>query len=107
VGIEPEASPLVTKGVAGSHKIAGIGANFVPSVLNTDLIDEIICVSDDDAFRYAKELSLTEALMGGISSGAALKAAIDIASRDEYEGKNIVFIAVDSSLKYMSTELFS
>ncbi len=106
IGIEPEYSPLVSKGTAGSHKIAGIGANFVPEVLNTDLIDEIITVTDEDAFEYAKILTKTEAIMAGISTGAALKAALEVAAREENKGKNIVFIAVDSSERYMSTELF-
>ncbi len=106
VGIEPEASPLVSSGKAGSHKIAGIGANFVPEVLDTDILDEIITVSDEDAFEYARTLTKTEAIMAGISTGAALKAAIEVASREENEDKNIIFIAVDSSERYMSTELF-
>lgn len=106
IGVEPKYSPLVSEGKAGSHKIAGIGANFVPSVLDTDILDEIITVTDEDAFEYARLLTKTEAIMAGISTGAALKAAMEVASREENKGKNIVFIAVDSSERYMSTELF-
>lgn len=106
IGIEPESSPLVSRGIAGSHKIAGIGANFVPEVLDTDIIDEIITVSDSDAFEYARILTKTEAVMAGISTGATLKAAVEVASREENKDKNIVLVAVDSSERYMSTELF-
>ena len=106
IGVEPKYSPLVSEGKVGSHKIAGIGANFVPSVLDTDILDEVIAVTDEDAFLYARILTKTEAIMAGISTGAALCAALEVASRAENKDKNILFIAVDSSERYMSTELF-
>ena len=90
IAVEPEASPLLSKGIAGSHKIQGIGANFVPSILNTNIYDEIIPVSNEDAYAMGKAIGNTEGILVGISSGAALAAAIKVAQRKENEGKNIV-----------------
>lgn len=104
--VEPENSPLLSKNRAGAHKIQGIGANFVPSVLNKDIIDGVLVCSDDDAFRYAKLLAETESVLCGISSGAALKCAVDLAFKDENIDKNIVIVLPDSGDRYYSTELF-
>ncbi len=106
IGVEPEKSPVITKGTAGAHGIQGIGAGFVPTVLKTDVLDEVIAVTDEDAFDYAKALSVKEGLLVGISSGAALKAAIEVAKRPESEGKTIVVLLPDSGSRYMSTKLF-
>ena len=105
-GVEPAASPLLSEGKAGPHKIQGIGANFVPSVLNRDLIDEVVDVLDDDAFACARLVAHKEGLLVGISSGAALKAAIEVAKRDEFAGKNVVVIFPDGGDRYFSTPLF-
>lgn len=106
VAVEPEASPLLSKGIAGSHKIQGIGANFVPSILNTNIYDEIIPVSNEDAYAMGKAIGMTEGILVGISSGAALAAAIKVAQRKENEGKNIVVFFVDSGDRYLSTEMY-
>jgi len=106
VAVEPESSPVLSKGVSGSHKIQGIGAGFVPQVLNTDIYDEIITVSNDDAFAAGRELAKTEGLLAGISSGAAAWAALQIALRPGNEGKNIVMILPDTGERYLSTEMF-
>ncbi len=106
VAVEPESSPLLSKGYAGAHKIQGIGANFVPKVLDTNIYDEIITVSNEDAFEKGKEFGKLEGLLIGISSGAALKAAIEVAKREENEGKNIVVILPDGGDRYFSTALF-
>lgn len=106
VAVEPEASPLLSKGIAGSHKIQGIGANFVPSILNTNIYDEIIPVSNEDAYAMGKAIGKTEGILVGISSGAALAAAIKVAQRKENEGKNIVVFFVDSGDRYLSTEMY-
>ena len=106
IGVEPAASPLLTKGVAGPHKIQGIGANFVPDVLNQDICDEIIAVSDDDAFEYGRIIGKTEGVLVGISSGAALCAAIEVAKREENAGKTIVVLLPDTGDRYLSTEMF-
>lgn len=106
VAVEPEASPLLSKGSAGSHKIQGIGANFVPSILNTNIYDEIIPVSNEDAYAMGKAIGNTEGILVGISSGAALSAAIKVAQRKENEGKNIVVFFVDSGDRYLSTEMY-
>jgi cysteine synthase A len=103
-GVEPSASPLLTKGVAGPHKIQGIGANFVPKILDTGLIDEIITVSDDEAYEYARLLAKKEGILCGISSGAALCGAIKLASK--LENKTIVVLLPDTGLRYLSTDLF-
>lgn len=106
IAVEPEASPLLSKGIAGSHKIQGIGANFVPSILNTNIYDEIIPVSNEDAYAMGKVIGNTEGILVGISSGAALAAAIKVAQRKENEGKNIVVFFVDSGDRYLSTEMY-
>lgn len=106
IAVEPESSPLLSKGTAGSHKIQGIGANFVPSILNTNIYDEIIPVSNEDAYAMGKAIGSTEGILVGISSGAALAAAIKVAQRKENEGKNIVVFFVDSGDRYLSTEMY-
>lgn len=106
VAVEPAASPLLSKGQAGGHKIQGIGANFVPSLLNTEVYDEIITVENEDAFTMAKMLGRTEGILVGISSGAALKAAVELAKRPENKDKNIVVLLSDSGDRYYSTPLF-
>lgn len=106
IAVEPEASPLLSKGIAGSHKIQGIGANFVPSILNTNIYDEIIPVSNEDAYAMGKAIGREEGILVGISSGAALAAAIKVAQRKENEGKNIVVFFVDSGDRYLSTEMY-
>ena len=107
VAVEPATSPVLTKGVAGAHKIQGIGANFVPSVLNTKIYDEILMIENEDAFTEGRDFALTEGVMVGISSGAALKAATILAKRPENEGKVIVALLPDSGDRYLSTPLFS
>lgn len=106
IGIEPKSSPVITKGVSGPHKIQGIGANFIPSILDKDIYDEIITVSDEDAINTGKKISRSEGILVGISSGAALYAAIEVAKRKENEGKNIVVILPDTGDRYLSTDLF-
>ena len=106
IAVEPASSPLLSEGHAGPHKIQGIGANFVPSVLDRGIIDEIIPVKDEDAFAYSKLLGKKEGLLAGISSGAALKAAIEVGKREEAKGKTIVVILPDGADRYMSTPLF-
>ena len=102
VGVEPAASPLLTKGVAGAHKIQGIGANFIPTVLDRTVYDEILTVTDEDAFAFARALKTDENLSVGISSGAALAAVIRLAKRAENEGKNIVTVFPDDGNRYTS-----
>ena len=102
VGVEPAASPLVTEGKAAPHKIQGIGANFVPDVLDVDIMDEIITVTDDDALDTMKELARTEGLLTGGSSGAALYAAGQVAAREENTGKRIVVVLPDTGERYLS-----
>ncbi len=103
IGVEPKASPFLTEGKKGAHKIQGIGAGFIPKNLDAEIYDEIITVSDDDAIAFAKEICLTEGLSVGISSGAAVCGALEIAKR---ENGNIVVILPDGASRYMSTELF-
>ncbi len=107
VAVEPESSPLLSKGFAGAHKIQGIGANFVPEVLNTEIYDEIITVSNEAAFEAGRLMGKSEGVLVGISSGAALSAAIEVAKRAENEGKTIVVLLPDTGDRYLSTELFS
>ena len=102
VGVEPAASPLVTEGKAAPHKIQGIGANFVPDVLDVDIMDEIITVTDDDALDTMKERARTEGLLTGVSSGAALYAAGQVAAREENTGKRIVVVLPDTGERYLS-----
>ena len=98
---------MLSKGIPGPHKIQGIGAGFIPSTLDTGVYDEIIAVENDDAFTTGKELGKTEGFLTGISSGAALWAAIQVAKRPEFEGKTIVVLLPDSGDRYLSTPLFS
>ncbi len=107
VAVEPKTSAVLSTGVAGSHKIQGIGAGFVPDVLNTKIYDEIIPVANEDAFASGKLLGKTEGFLAGISSGAALWAAIELAKRPENEGKTIVVLLPDSGDRYFSTPLFA
>lgn len=102
IGVEPASSPLVTEGHAGPHKIQGIGANFVPKVLDLDIIDEVMTVTDDDALETMKKLAHTEGLLTGVSSGAALYAAGQIAAKAENAGKRIVVILPDTGERYLS-----
>lgn len=106
IAVEPASSPLLTKGYAGPHAIQGIGANFIPDALDRDVIDEVIDVTDARAKEVTRELAKTEGLLCGISSGAALAAAIEVASRKEFAGKRIVVILPDGGERYMSTGLF-
>ncbi len=107
VAVEPKTSAVLSTGIAGSHKIQGIGAGFVPDVLDTKIYDEIIPVDNDDAFAVGKEIGHREGVLVGISSGAALWAAIEIAKRPENEGKNIVVLLPDTGDRYLSTPLFA
>ena len=107
VAVEPESSPVLSGGAPGAHKIQGIGAGFVPEVLNTDIYDEIIKVSNDDAFAAGKAIAVEEGVLVGISSGAALHAATELAKRPENKGKTIVALLADSGDRYLSTPLFS
>ena len=107
VAMEPASSPVLSQGKAGAHKIQGIGAGFVPDVLNTKIYDEILTVENDDAFATAKFLAKKEGVLVGISSGAALYAAIQLAKRPENEGKTIVTLLPDSGDRYYSTALFT
>ena len=105
--VEPKSSAVLSTGVAGSHKIQGIGAGFVPDVLDTKVYDEIIPVENDDAFRLGKEMGRSEGVLVGISSGAALWAAIELAKRPENEGKSIMVLLPDTGDRYLSTPLFA
>ena len=107
VAVEPETSPVLSKGTAGPHKIQGIGAGFVPEVLDTKIYDEVFPVANEDAFATGKELAKAEGVLVGISSGAALYAAIELAKRPENKGKTIVALLPDSGDRYYSTALFA
>ena len=107
VAVEPKTSAVLSTGVAGAHKIQGIGAGFVPDVLDTHVYDEIIPVDNDDAFAVGKEVGRREGVLAGISSGAALWAAIEVAKRPENAGKNIVVLLPDTGDRYLSTPLFA
>ncbi len=106
VAVEPETSPVLSKGVSGGHKIQGIGAGFVPEVLNTKIYDEVFPVANEAAFQIGKEIAKTEGVLVGISSGAALYAAIELAKRPTNKGKTIVALLPDSGDRYYSTSLF-
>ena len=107
VAVEPASSPVLSEGQAGPHKIQGIGAGFVPETLDPKVYDEVIKVSNEDAFKYGRQFSQSEGVLIGISSGAALFAAIELARRSEFEGKNIVALLPDTGDRYLSTELFT
>ena len=106
VAVEPATSAVLSTGQAGAHKIQGIGAGFVPNTLNTEIYDEIIPVSNEDSFAFGKEIAKEEGVLVGISSGAALYAAIEVAKRPEFKGKTIVALLPDSGDRYYSTDLF-
>lgn len=106
VALEPATSPVLSEGKSGAHKIQGIGAGFVPDVLNTKVYDEILPIENDDAFEYSKLLAKKEGILVGISSGAALKAAVELAKRPENKGKTIVALLPDNGDRYYSTPLF-
>lgn len=107
VAVEPATSPFLSKGTAGAHGIQGIGAGFVPEILDTSIYDEIITVEDEDAFEKGRLIGKKEGILVGISSGAALHAAVELAKREENKGKNIVVIFPDSGDRYLSTTLFA
>lgn len=106
VAVEPARSPLLSEGKAGPHGIQGIGANFVPGVLDREVIDEILTVTDEEAYRFARQLAQKEGYLAGMSSGAALSAAVELSKRNENKGKNIVVVLPDTGERYLSTELF-
>ncbi|MBR6110664.1 MAG: cysteine synthase A [Paludibacteraceae bacterium] len=107
VAVEPATSPVLSKGTAGPHKIQGIGAGFVPETLNTKIYDEVLAIENEDAFTEGRNFAISEGVLVGISSGAALKAATILAERPENKGKNIVVLLPDSGDRYLSTALFS
>ena len=107
VGVEPAASPLLTKGQAGPHGIQGIGANFVPAVLNRQVLDRVIPVTDADAMETGREMSRREGVLVGISSGAALWAALQLAKEPAHAGKTIVVLLPDTGERYLSTAMFA
>ena len=104
--VEPETSPVLSKGTAGAHKIQGIGAGFVPETLDTKIYDEVLPISNEDAYKFGKEFARTEGVLVGISSGAALAAAVQLAKRAEFAGKNIVVLLPDTGDRYLSTDLY-
>ena len=106
VGVEPASSPVISQGKAGPHKIQGIGAGFVPDILNTDILDEVLTATNEDAYATAKELARTEGLLVGISAGAAVFAATQLAKRPENMGKQIVVLLPDTGERYLSTGVF-
>lgn len=107
VAVEPTGSPVLSDGNSGPHKIQGIGAGFIPEILNTDIYDEVVQVENDEAFIASRQLSKAEGILVGISSGAAVAAAARLANRPENEGKNIVVFLPDTGERYLSTPLFS
>ena len=107
VAVEPASSPVLSGGNAGAHQIQGIGAGFVPEILDTDIYDEVIVVENEDAFAAGREIAVEEGILAGISSGAALHAAVKLAEQSENEGKNIVVLLPDSGDRYLSTALFN
>ena len=107
VAVEPDGSPVLSEGRSGPHKIQGIGAGFVPDVLDTDVYDEIVRVKDEDAFETGRNIARTEGVLVGISSGAALWTAIQFAKRPENEGKTIVALLADTGERYLSSAMFN
>ena len=107
VGVEPETSPVLTEGKSGAHKIQGIGANFVPEVLNMDVVNEVVTVNNVDCFEMAREIAKIEGIQVGISAGAAMHAAVRLAQREEYNNKTIVVLLPDGGDRYYSTELYT
>lgn len=107
IAVEPATSPVLSQGKAGAHKIQGIGAGFVPDTLDTKIYDEIVAVANEDAFKFGREFARAEGVLVGISSGAALAAAYELAKRAEYKGKTFVVLLPDTGDRYLSTELFS
>ncbi len=107
IAVEPATSPVLSKGTAGPHKIQGIGAGFVPETLDTEVYDEVIAIKNEDAFKFGRQFSRAEGVLIGISSGAALAAAVQLAQRKEFEGKTIVVLLPDTGDRYLSTELFA
>lgn len=106
IAVEPETSPVLSKGTAGAHKIQGIGAGFVPDTLDTEIYDEIITVPNESAFEIGNKIAKTEGILVGISSGASVWAALQLAKREEFKGKNIVALLPDTGERYLSTSLF-
>ena len=106
-GVEPAASPLLTKGTAGPHGLQGIGANFIPDVLDRGIYDEVIPVTEQDAYRMGRRLGAGEGVLAGISSGAALWAAVEVAKREENAGKTVVVLLPDTGERYLSTAMFA
>ncbi|WP_080796592.1 cysteine synthase A [Corynebacterium pacaense] len=104
--VEPEASPLLTTGKAGPHKIQGIGANFIPEVLDRKILDDVLTVSNEDAIKWSRKLATDEGILGGISTGANIKAALDLAAKPENAGKTIVTVVCDFGERYVSTVLY-
>jgi len=107
IGVEPAASPLLTRGLAGPHGLQGIGANFVPSILDRSVLDAVVPVTEDEAYAAARMLGKQEGLVVGISSGAALHAALEIAKKEENRGKTVIALLPDTGDRYLSTPLFS
>lgn len=106
IGVEPASSPLLTKGTAGPHGLQGIGANFVPSILDTELYDEVLTVTEEEAYEAGRALARKEGLLAGISAGAAVHAAAEVAKRPENEGKTVVVLLPDTGDRYLSTPMF-
>ena len=106
IAVEPSGSPVLSGGQPGPHKIQGIGAGFIPKVMDMSLVDEIVTVSNEDAFAAARDVAKSDGLLVGISSGAVIHAAAQIAARSENEGKNIVILLPDTGERYLSTSLF-
>ncbi len=107
VAVEPESSPVLSQGTAGPHKIQGIGAGFVPETLDTKIYDEVLPISNEDAFKFGRQFAHSEGVLVGISAGAALAAGVKLAQRPEFKGKNIVVLLPDTGDRYLSTELFN
>ena len=106
IGVEPLSSPFLTKGISGAHKLEGIGAGFIPEILDTAIYDEVITVSNEDAYSMGRNLARKEGLLVGVSSGAAAVAAVEIAKRPENKGKTIVVLLPDTGMRYLSTAMF-